>query len=53
MIKLIDPRQELIQHRLYRKDCIHLKDNLYIKDLRILNRRLEDVVLVDNFAYSY
>ena len=26
---------------------------MYTKDLRILNRSLEDVVLIDNAAYSF
>lgn len=26
---------------------------MYIKDLRIINRNLSEVVLVDNAAYSY
>ncbi len=26
---------------------------MYIKDLRIINRSLSDMVLVDNAAYSY
>jgi CTD small phosphatase-like protein 2 len=26
---------------------------MYIKDLRIINRALSDVVLIDNAAYSY
>jgi CTD small phosphatase-like protein 2 len=26
---------------------------MYVKDLRIINRRPEDIVLVDNAAYSY
>ena len=30
-----------------------MKNSFYVKDLRILNRNLEDVVLVDNAAYSY
>ena len=26
---------------------------MYVKDLRIINRRLSDMVLIDNAAYSY
>jgi len=30
-----------------------MSDSIFIKDLRILNRRLNDVVIVDNAAYSF
>ena len=53
MIKLIDPEEKVIQHRLYRKDCIHIQEKFYVKDLRILDRKLENTVLIDNAAYSY
>ena len=49
----IDPEGTLITHRLYRQHCHCLNENLYVKDLRILNRDLAKVVLVDNAAYSY
>jgi CTD small phosphatase-like protein 2 len=26
---------------------------MYVKDLRVMNRDLKDVILVDNAAYSY
>ena len=53
VLDYIDPNKELIHHRLYRDNCI-ITDNLYIKDLRILhNRRLEDILIVDNAAYSF
>jgi len=48
----IDPKKEYIQHRLTRKHCETLGMNL-VKDLRILNRDLKDVILVDNLASSY
>ena len=28
-------------------------EGYYIKDLRILNRELKDIVIVDNLAYSF
>ena len=52
MLKILDPQAELIQHRLYRKNCIQYKGK-FVKDLRIINRNLEEVVLVDNAGYSY
>jgi CTD small phosphatase-like protein 2 len=53
VLDYLDPSRELIQHRLYREHCI-LTDNLHIKDLRILDgRRIEDIIIVDNAAYSF
>jgi CTD small phosphatase-like protein 2 len=50
----IDPTGELIQHRMYRDKCIKTTDNVYIKDLRVLNNiDLKDVMLVDNAVYSF
>jgi len=49
----LDPTGELIHHRLYRENCIQV-DGVYIKDLRILaRRRLEDILIIDNAAYSF
>lgn len=43
----------LIRHRLYREHCLKLEDDLYAKDLRVINRDLSQVVLVDNSAVSF
>lgn len=53
VLDILDPNNDLIDHRLYRESCISM-GNMYIKDLRILqNRRLSSVVLVDNLAQSF
>jgi CTD small phosphatase-like protein 2 len=49
----LDPTGKLIHHRFYREHCI-MVDGIFVKDLRVLsNRRLQDMVIVDNAAYSY
>lgn len=49
----LDPRHELIHHRLYRDNCL-VVEGVFMKDLRIIaNRRLQDIVIVDNAAYSF
>ena len=49
----LDPRHELIHHRLYRENCL-VVEGVFMKDLRIIaNRRLQDIVIVDNAAYSF
>jgi Dullard-like phosphatase family protein len=53
VLDYLDPTGSLIHHRLYRENCL-LIDSVYIKDLRVLgNRRLQDIVIVDNAAYSF
>jgi len=49
----IDPDREFIKHRLYRHHCFEIHPNIYTKDLRIINRDLSQIVLVDNAPYSY
>ncbi|CDW87693.1 nli interacting factor-like phosphatase family protein [Stylonychia lemnae] len=54
VLDYLDPKRELIEHRLYRDSCIKTEEGVYIKDLRIIkNRNLKDVVIVDNAVYSF
>lgn len=48
----IDPERK-IQHRLYRDSCTMVNNQLFVKDLRVIGRKLENIVLVDNAPYSY
>ena len=53
VLDFLDPTRRLIHHRLYREHCLNI-DGVNIKDLRIFsNRRVEDIVIVDNAAYSF
>ena len=53
IISAIDPKDEFFSFRLYRENCYLTDKGIYIKDLRILDRPMERMVLVDNAAYSY
>lgn len=53
VINYLDPNGEYIQHRLYRRHCDYIEEGYYVKDMRLLNRDIAKVVLVDNAAYSY
>lgn len=53
VIDRLDPRGQFISHRLFREHCYHSPQGVYVKDLRIINRPLSQLVLVDNAAYSY
>ena len=53
MLDLLDPDGKYITKRLYRENCTQTDVGVYLKDLRILDTPLEDIVLVDNAAYSF
>ena len=42
----------MIKHRLFRESCV-IEGTAYVKDLRKLNRRLKDTIIVDNSPPSY
>lgn len=53
VINLIDPNNKLFEHRLYRDSCIKVGRS-YVKDLRIIkNRKMENMVILDNSLYSF
>ena len=53
VLDYLDPQNAIIKHRLYREHCILNEDGLYIKDLRVINRDMKDMILVDNAFYSF
>lgn len=53
VIEILDPDKKIFSHRLFRVNCIHTENGMYIKDLRILNRDLSNVVIVDNSILSF
>jgi CTD small phosphatase-like protein 2 len=53
VLNLLDPDNRIFKQRFYRESCIKVAGKLFLKDLRIFgNRRLEDIILVDNSMYS-
>ena len=54
VLNFLDPENKIFKFRFYRKDCINIKNRIFIKDLRIfLNRKLENLIMVDNSLYSF
>ena len=53
VLDFLDPDQELIDARFYRDSCYQTEQGVYIKDLRIFDRPIEDIVIVDNAVYSF
>ncbi|CAD8159653.1 unnamed protein product [Paramecium pentaurelia] len=53
VIDYLDPNNDIFAHRLYRESCILTSGGIHVKDLRILNRNLERVALIDNSACNF
>lgn len=53
VIDILDPEHQLFTYRLFRDSCIQTEKGFYIKDLRILNRDLSKLILVDNSIPSF
>jgi CTD small phosphatase-like protein 2 len=53
ILEYLDPNKQIFQHVLYRDSCVQTTQGNFIKDLRLLGRNLQDVVLVDNCASSF
>jgi CTD small phosphatase-like protein 2 len=52
LLNIIDPRNEYISHRVFRDSCVCVEGN-YLKDLNILGRPLDKVVIVDNSFQAF
>ena len=52
VVPLLDPTGEWIHHCLVRDHCIYWH-GVYVKDLRIFNRSLDQLVIVDNEVTSF
>ncbi len=44
----LDPKGELIGHRYFRDSCYRTEEGFYVKDLRVVDRDLSKVLLIDN-----
>lgn len=52
LLDYLDPKGDLIQHRLFRGSCVNVGGN-FIKDLHVLGRDLKSTLLVDNSPHAY
>uniref|UniRef100_A0A7R9U6B2 FCP1 homology domain-containing protein n=1 Tax=Pinguiococcus pyrenoidosus TaxID=172671 RepID=A0A7R9U6B2_9STRA len=52
LLDIIDPKHELVRHRLFREACLCVEGN-YLKDLNVLGRDLKRTVLVDNSPHAF
>ena len=54
VVRNLDPNGEYISFLLTRKNCVEIDTSVFVKDLRVLQyRELENIILIDNAAYSY
>lgn len=52
VIDIFDPERKIFAHRLYREHCT-LVEGIYVKDLGILGRPLEKMLIVDNSIHAF
>lgn len=52
LLDIIDPQRQYIQHRVFRDSCVCYEGN-YLKDLSVLGRPMEAVMLVDNSVQAF
>jgi len=54
ILNYLDPENNIFSKRLYREDCISVKNKVFIKDLRIFqNRDIQRILMIDNSFYSF
>lgn len=51
--EILEKEEEFFSFRLSRESCFMTDNNLFIKDLRIINRPLERLLLVDDSTYGF
>ena len=52
LLDLLDPQRKYTRYRLFRDSCVNV-DSTFVKDLRILGRDLDRVVIVDNAVEAF
>jgi len=52
VIDTLDPNG-YIKHRLFRESCVFHEEQVYVKDLSRLGRKLKDCIIIDNSPLSY
>jgi CTD small phosphatase-like protein 2 len=53
IIDKIDPQEKFFPFRLFREHCYESSKGFFVKDLRIINRQPEDIILVDNSTCAF
>lgn len=48
IIDYIDPYNRYFAHKYFRESCYRAQEGFYIKDLRIIDREIDNILLVDN-----
>lgn len=52
VIDVIDP-EGVVEHRLFRSECVHHNGEIFVKDLTKIGRPIEDIIILDNNPDAY
>jgi hypothetical protein len=47
----LDPKGEIISYRYFRDSCYKTEEGFYAKDLRVIDRDLAKMLLIDNVTF--
>ncbi len=48
IMEVLDPFRELVKTRLCKDNCVEIRKGLWTKDLRVIERDLSQMLLIDN-----
>ena len=51
IVDFLDPERKYIEHWYSRDDCFKAPEGFYVKDLRIIDRKLSNLLLIDNVRF--
>lgn len=51
VVNYLDPNRQYISHCYFRDSCHKSQEGFFIKDLRVVDRQLDKMLLIDNVSH--